>query len=166
MKTLKKVYDGIVEVEGWIAVVALVAAIVLNAYEILQRNLWGNSFIWIQEISVLLMLWFAMLGLPKVANDNADICLDLFINKLPPSARKIVDLLVAAMLVFMNYILLVNLYKLYLSQGNNVTIVARYPLKFRSYALFLGIGTTEIKYIANTVKAALAVLGKKGGDEK
>ena len=50
--------------------------------------------------------------------------------------------------------------------GNNVTIVARYPLKFRSYALFLGIGTTEIKYIANTVKAALAVLGKKGGDEK
>ena len=56
MKTLKKIYDGIVEVEGWIAVVALVAAIVLNAYEILQRNLWGNSFIWIQEISVLLML--------------------------------------------------------------------------------------------------------------
>ena len=53
MKTLKKIYDGIVEVEGWIAVVALVAAIVLNAYEILQRNLWGNSFIWIQEISVL-----------------------------------------------------------------------------------------------------------------
>ena len=49
MKTLKKIYDGIVEVEGWIAVVALVAAIVLNAYEILQRNLWGNSFIWIQE---------------------------------------------------------------------------------------------------------------------
>lgn len=96
MKTLKKIYDGIVEVEGWIAVVALVAAIVLNAYEILQRNLWGNSFIWIQEISVLLMLWFAMLGLPKVANDNADICLDLFINKLPPSARKIVDLFVAA----------------------------------------------------------------------
>ena len=44
MKTLKKIYDGIVEVEGWIAVVALVAAIVLNAYEILQRNLWGNSF--------------------------------------------------------------------------------------------------------------------------
>ena len=38
MKTLKKIYDGIVEVEGWIAVVALVAAIVLNAYEILQRN--------------------------------------------------------------------------------------------------------------------------------
>lgn len=112
------------------------------------------------------MLWFAMLGLPKVANDNADICLDLFINKLPPSARKIVDLFVAAMLVFMNYILLVNLYKLYLSQGNNVTIVARYPLKFRSYALFIGIGTTEIKYIANTVKAALAVFGKKGGDEK
>ena len=70
------------------------------------------------------------------------------------------------MLVFMNYILLVNLYKLYLSQGNNVTIVARYPLKFRSYALFIGIGTTEIKYIANTVKAALAVFGKKGGDEK
>ena len=33
MKTLKKIYDGIVEVEGWIAVVALVAAIVLNAYE-------------------------------------------------------------------------------------------------------------------------------------
>ena len=47
-----------------------------------------------------------------------------------------------------------------------MTIVARYPLKFRSYALFIGIGTTEIKYIVNTVKAALAVFGKKGGDEK
>lgn len=112
------------------------------------------------------MLWFAMLGLPKVANDNADICLDLFIGKLSPSARKIVDLFVSIMLVYMNYVLLVNLYKLFLAQGNNVTIVARYPLKFRSYALFIGIGTTEIKYIANAVTSALAIFGKKGGDEK
>ena len=101
-----------------------------------------------------------------MANDNADICLD-FIHRQAFTVRtQIVDLFVSIMLVYMNYVLLVNLYELFLAQGNNVTIVARYPLKFRSYALFIGIGTTEIKYIANAVTSALAIFGKKGGDEK
>lgn len=169
MKAIKKLYLGFVNIEGWLAIVAFTAAIVLNAYEIFQRNVLGNSFIWIQEISVLLMLWFAMLGLPKVVNDNEDICLDLFIKKFPPQLRKLVDFFVALMLAVMDMVLLIYLHKLYLSQGHNVTIIAQYPLRWRSIALFLGIGSVEVRYIVNVIVAGAALFGinlGKGEEEK
>ena len=155
MKTLKKIYDGVVTAESYIALSLLAIAIIINAYEIFQRNVFGKSFIWNQEISTLMLLWFALLGMAKIVNENADLCVDLFVKKFPAGAQKIIHLVISAAIVAAFAIILYNTWLLFVSQAGNTSIIAKYPLQLRSGALLVGMTTIAIRYAADLVQDIL-----------
>ena len=164
MKTLKKIYNGIVALESHVALILLSVAIILNAYEIFQRNVLGKSFIWIQEISTLMLLWFALLGMSKIVNENVDIYVDLFIKKFPLSLRKVINVVVYAAITVVLVLIIYNTWLLLTSQLGTTSIVAKYPLWLRSAALLIGMSTMAIKYFASFIGSVAAILhsGKEG----
>lgn len=158
MILLKKLYAWIVEIQSWIALALLTLAIVLNAYEIFQRNFLGKSFIWIQEYSTLMLLWFALLGMSKIVYEQEDIYVDLFVKYFPAMLRKLIDVLIYAAITVFLVVATIYTYKLFLSQEGNYTIVAAYPLQLRSLALLIGFVTMGVKNFALFVESAIALI--------
>ena len=152
MNTLKKIFRWFVEAQGWVALILLGLALVLNAYEIFQRNLFRKSFIWLQEYSTLMLLWFAMLGTSKIVYDDQDIVVDLFVSKFPAALRKIVSVIVDVLVIAFVVVALKETYTLFLSQRGNTTIVAQYPLALRSIPMMIAFFSIGLKNVGNLVK--------------
>ena len=62
-KIMKKISEAMLGV----SVISLSIAIVLNAVEIFRRFLYDGSFYWIQDVTLLCMMWFIF---PGTMNDN------------------------------------------------------------------------------------------------
>lgn len=154
MKTVKKTLQYIVEAEAMIAMLLLVVVIVLNAYEIFQRNVLSKSFIWLQEYSTLILLWFAMLGTCKIVFEKQDICVDMFVKKLPEKVRTIIRTLTYLLIACFMVIAIKQTWILLQSQVGRYTLVAKYPLQLRSYALliaFITIALINLYYFVENI---------------
>ena len=154
MKTVKKILHYIVEAEAMIAMLLLVIVIVLNAYEIFQRNVLSKSFIWLQEYSTLILLWFAMLGTCKIVYEKQDICVDMFVKKFPEKVHTFIRMLTHLLIACFMVVAVRQTWILLLSQVGRYTLVAKYPLQLRSYALliaFVTIGLINLYYFVETI---------------
>ena len=71
-------------VEDLILATLLGAMIVLAVWQIVQRNLFGNGFVWTDELLRLLVLWLTMVGSIIASRNDHHIRMDLLINLLSP----------------------------------------------------------------------------------
>ena len=152
MDTLKKIFRWFIEIQGWIAVFLLGLALVLNTYEIFQRNVFQKSFIWLQEYSTLMLLWFAMLGTSKIVYEDQDIFVDLFIKKFPKGLRKVTNIIVDLVVILFVAVALKETWSLAASQIGHTTIIAKYPLILRSIPMIIAFFSIGVKNCANLVK--------------
>ena len=166
MKLLKKMYAWIVDIQSWVALALLSLAILLNAYEIFQRNFLDKSFIWLQEYSTLMLLWFAMLGMNKIVYEQQDIYVDLFVKHFPDWLQRIINVVVYACVTAFLAVATYYTWLLFLSQKGNYTIVAQYPLQLRSLALLIGFVTMGINNGASFLKSVAALFHRNGGREE
>ncbi len=102
MRAYKTLLKWISDIEGSIAVVALVTMVGTNLIEIIQRNLWDISWVWIQELTTTLFIWFVFMGFGKITHDKADIYITMFVDKLPRGLRKVTGLLVEFVIIAYN----------------------------------------------------------------
>lgn len=74
----------------------LITMIGLGTLQIVQRNFFGSSFVWTDELLRLLVLWIAMAGAVAASRDDRHIVIDLlsrFLNaRYALSVRTIIDL--------------------------------------------------------------------------
>ena len=73
-----------------IAFLALMVAI--NGIEIVGRGLFGRSFVWVQEVSILSAMWVYFFAYGLIAKDEEYIRVDLFANFAGPAARIVISL--------------------------------------------------------------------------
>lgn len=71
-------------VEDLILATLLGAMIVLAVWQIVQRNVFGNGFVWTDELLRLLVLWLTMVGSIIASRTDHHIRMDLLINLLSP----------------------------------------------------------------------------------
>lgn len=164
MKAIKKIFHWIVEIEGFVALALLVVTISLNAYEIFQRNVFKTSFIWLQEYSTLMLMWFAMLGMCKIVYEKQDICVDLFLKKFPAPLQKTVQILTHLVTIGFMSVAIYETWILLGSQKNHYTLVAQYPLQWRSYALLISFVTICLLNLFFLVEDLIGLFrNEKGG---
>jgi len=130
-----------------LSVLSLVAMVVLNTVEIVRRYFWGLSIVWVQEVTVLFMVWFTFMGFSMITYAKKDIYIDFLVEKLPGHGKRAVELL--TILASMVFIVLYTYYtwKLFQSQGAQTTIVAKYPMRYRTMAPFINGITLLFIYI-------------------
>ncbi|MBL8691137.1 MAG: TRAP transporter small permease subunit [Rhodospirillaceae bacterium] len=73
-----------------IAFLALMVAI--NGIEIVGRGLFGRSFVWVQEISIMSAMWVYFFAYGLIAKDEEYIRVDLFATFAGPAAKAAVAL--------------------------------------------------------------------------
>jgi TRAP-type C4-dicarboxylate transport system permease small subunit len=68
----------------------LLAIIVLvNGIELVGRNFFNYSHVWVHEVNLLLGTWTYFIGMTLVYSRNADITVEYFTNLLPERGRRI-----------------------------------------------------------------------------
>ena len=78
-KIMKKISEAMLGV----SVISLSIAIVLNAVEIFRRFLYDGSFYWIQDVTLLCMMWFIFPGMIIISYKGNDVFVDIFLHKFP-----------------------------------------------------------------------------------
>lgn len=132
------------------AAAALMLAFVAGAVtlDVLLR-MYGQSLIWVFEISELLLLWVTMLSLPWIAAQRGHIAVDALVSQLPPEAAQklaIVTNLVVALLCFMiAYTGCVSTMAVWLSGAENSGMV-RYPVWVSRIAVPFGFSLGAIEF--------------------
>lgn len=155
MKAFSKIYKAIVNVEAFIAVVALLSTISLNAVEIFLRYFFDSSLIWIQEISTLLMLWFTLLGLCKVVEAKQDIIVTALVMRMPPKMKRLSSAFVFLACMAFLAICIFYTFKLYINQAGATTIVVHIPLRLRSAAILISFITlffANLQFLIELIK--------------
>lgn len=76
-----------------IAAIALTITIAVNAVEIFRRFAFDASFYWIQDVTLLGMMWFIFPGMVMISYKGIDVYIDIFINKFPAKIRSVVQIL-------------------------------------------------------------------------
>lgn len=94
---------------GWFAVILrgadagcailLAAMTLLTAYEIGVRYLLGQPTVWVHDVAIFLLLWFAFLGLAPAERAGQHIRIDLFTRRLPGRARRALEVVIRLLLV-------------------------------------------------------------------
>lgn len=86
--------------EDSLLAVILLSMIGLGALQIVQRNVFGTSFIWTDELLRLLVLWIAMAGAVAASRDDRHIIIDLLSRFLDEKyaliVRTVIDLFTVA----------------------------------------------------------------------
>jgi TRAP-type C4-dicarboxylate transport system permease small subunit len=123
----KPLIEKFVNVEMYIAMLALFVVVVVNFVEIVLRATIGNSFLWIQEFSVLMMLWMIFMGFVKIAYINKDVYIDYLVTRLPEKLSEKVTFFATILILIFLVIMSIYSSRLWYAQMGVVTIVARIP---------------------------------------
>lgn len=151
MKYYRKALKAICDIQNVIAIAALLGMIGLNSVEIFRRYFFGKSWIWIQEITVLLLVFFTFFGFSKVVYDKNDIAIDLVLSKLPPFGRKTLQLALYLLVLAFCVIYSFYSYKLVLAQAAQVTVIARHPMNWRTIPALVNGITMCLIYIQEII---------------
>ncbi|MBE6989173.1 MAG: TRAP transporter small permease subunit [Ruminococcaceae bacterium] len=150
MKTFDKLLGAFVSAQGFLAGLLLAAVILLDIAEISQRILFNRSFIWIQEVSTVMMLWLALCGFSKITYDRGDMVVSFFVRKLPQRIRLAVELFVYLLSIAFLLVALYYAAVLFDRQAGSTTMVAYIPLRLRSLPLlisFFSILACNVKFM-------------------
>ena len=121
-----------------ISLLCLVGIVGLNSFEIFRRQLFGISIIWVQEVTIFLMVWFTFMGFCYVSYSKKDIYITFLREKLPPTGQFVVRLIVIAGILVYLVPFTEYTWKLIFSQLGSFSSVARYPLWWKSAAALVG----------------------------
>jgi TRAP-type C4-dicarboxylate transport system permease small subunit len=93
MKTGALLIDRIVEV---FALSAMAAMTLIVTLQVMTRKLFNFVFFWSEEITLLLLIWFAIIGIAIGFREKLHLSMDAFTKFFPAPLNKLLDKIIAA----------------------------------------------------------------------
>ena len=75
-----------------VSIAFLAIMVAINGIEIVGRGLFGRSFVWVQEVSIMSAMWVYFFAYGLIAKDQEYIRVDLFANLVGPAAKAFIAL--------------------------------------------------------------------------
>lgn len=148
---MNKVLKPIADIMGYIAMFAILLLVGLNGYEIFGRLLFEKSNYWIQDVTMLLMVWFVFPGMVKVVWEKKDILVDIIPNALPKGPRRILSIVVYVLIIMFSGAMTYASGKyLYLTRASK-TITAHIPSPLITCIMVLAFFMFMLIYLQNLI---------------
>ena len=159
-----KIMKKMAEFMLMIAAISLVATIAVNAVEIFRRFAFNASFYWIQDVTLLGMMWFIFPGMVMISYKGTDVFVDIFITKFPPRIQKVVQILNDIMVMVICSILFYYSYKLLILRIGKSMLTSEIPYFWYTLAMVIVFLQLTLVYFGKILKS---VCSKKcgGGEE-
>ena len=90
--TFKDIFEKIAwiveRIVFWFCTFLLLGITAIVCLEILSRNIVGHSFIWVEEISMIMLGWLAYISAAYTVRKKGHVALEFLYKKFPMPARK------------------------------------------------------------------------------
>ncbi len=96
MESLKKIARMIDTIYESLALIGLTSMILVVVLQVTTRKLFNFVFFWSEEVTLLLLVWFSILGIAIGFREGLHLGVDSFTGFLPPKANKILDKIIEA----------------------------------------------------------------------
>src|SRR6056297_396477 len=147
-----------------ISITALALIIALNLYEIIIRAFLDKSIIWIQEVSVLFMVWMIFCGFTKIVYENKNINIELLVDNLPKKVKNITNLFTKIIIVV--FLVIFSYYGFFLlsEQIGIGTYTSNIPKTLYTFPVILNSVSVLLIYINNIYNDI--ILLRNGGENE
>ena len=88
---MQKLLGRLVALVEWWAVGLLAAMVVIVCWAVFTRYVLNSSLVWYDEFASYLLVWLTFFGAVVADYQRRHIAFDLLVNKLKPTARRVVD---------------------------------------------------------------------------
>ena len=88
---MQKLLGRLVALVEWWAVGLMAAMVVIVCWAVFTRYVLNSSLVWYDEFASYLLVWLTFFGAVVADYQRRHIAFDLLVNKLKPTARRVVD---------------------------------------------------------------------------
>lgn len=90
-KGYAKLITGMNKLLDIITIGLMLIMIALVAYQVFMRQVLDNAPGWTEEVAMMLMAWFAYLGIAIGLQENLHIGIEMLVNKFPRRVRQVIE---------------------------------------------------------------------------
>lgn len=119
------VIDRIVET---FALSALVAMTLIVTMQVLTRKLLNFVFFWSEEVTLLLLIWFSILGIAIGFREKLHMAMDSFTNLFPASWNKVLDKIIGSCTFMFGVYLIVYGWEFTVMMHANTFAATKWPV--------------------------------------
>ena len=101
---MKKILDILDKIEVAVASLVLLVLICVTFFGVLMRYIFNNPFTWEEELQLACMVWITFLAAPAAFRTKSHVAIEILVDALPKSLRKIVEVLIYFFFRSQNYI--------------------------------------------------------------
>lgn len=93
MKALNKIYEFLLRIMEFLAILTLAGMVVIVSWSVLSRFVFNSSIAWAEETSRFLMIWLTLVGSVVAYEENKHVGFDSLVKLLPEIPRFIITLI-------------------------------------------------------------------------
>ena len=120
-----------------------------------MRYCFAQSLYWIQDFTLLCMLWFIFPGMVKVANKGNDIAVEVLTKSLPLNAQRTLSLIVNLLVTVFSLLLFFFSIEMFALRVGDVKITSQIPLNLYTFAITISMFLMSLVYIEKIVQQFL-----------
>lgn len=159
----EQILNWMVTLELWVAAALLTAMVIINVAEVAARYLFRHSFLWVQDVTVLLAAWMIFLGFTAVVHHGRDIAVTFVVDRLPARARAFFQLLgTLGAILFLAVTTWQGLSLLEIQRGDT-SHMARIPLTLYTWPLIVGAVSLLLLSLAEVIRNLAVLVRGDGG---
>lgn len=168
MKNLLKIVIDILDrIIITFSIIVMLLLILLNFFDLLQRFIFGKSFSWMMDLTLLAGAWVFCLCFSVVVKRKEDIAVEFLVNRFHPMIKKTLKIFVSFAMILFSIIVVIFSIKLAGSQ-THIYIYTLKPLTeaYRTIALAIGFGLTTIVLVYHLWEQIDSLTAKKYRNRK
>ena len=156
-KVLIQIFNVIYKIIFGYARWVLAVVILIVCAQVFCRNILRTNIRWNQEVSLLLTIWMAFLGIAIGAEKNLHIGVELFYDRFPSPMKKAVDIINQIITVLVGVFFTVYGTKMVLSTMDSILPVTKWP----SALMYIMIPVSGVCIVYFTVLDMVGLRGYK-----
>ena len=94
---MKKVLDGLVKSEVFLASLILAALIMCTFLGVIARYVFSRPFTWEEEFQLACMVWISFLAAPAAFHTKSHVAIEIVVDLFPEKVQRAVDILIAVL---------------------------------------------------------------------
>lgn len=126
-KRLLSVYNWMYKIIDAYAKISLVAVVAIVSAQVIARNIFKSNIRWNQEVSLLLTIWMAFLGISLGVDKGLHIKVELFYSLFPKAVQKVLDRINQVLLLLVGGFFTIYGAKLIVATTHSKLTVTRWP---------------------------------------
>lgn len=151
----KKSFDWkkfVVNIDQYLSAILFIVIMALLFLQVVSRYVFGHSFTWTEELSVLLFVWMTYLGVSSAVTYRKNLRIDALLDVVPFSVKKFLLILSDVIFIAFNIYLIFPFVELIGSIGSSKTPILGIPKAITYWLIPVILAFTSVKLVFDIFK--------------